>query len=105
MSASIVSIEEFRAILKAQNVPTEQLQFICPHCQTVQSAQDFINAGVSDWEPYIAYSCIGRFSKEKGCDWTLGGLFQIAKLFVIDDEGLKHPRFLPVNFEQGAGVR
>ena len=54
-------------------------QFKCPSCKTVQTIEDFKKAGLekNDIMSYIAFSCVGRFTKEKGCDWTLGGLFQI----------------------------
>lgn len=73
----------------------KQWKFICPQCKTVQTAQDFIDAGVEkeDIEGYIAFSCIGRFTKEKGCDWTLGGLFQIHETEVKFDSGKNRPVF------------
>ena len=69
-------------------------EFVCPSCKTVQTVQDFMDAEVEKEtiEKVIAFSCIGRFTKEKGCDWTLGGLFQIHELEVAF-EGKNHPRF------------
>lgn len=71
--------------------------FVCPSCGTAQSAEDFYAAGFErgkgEVNKYLGFSCIGRFSKDKGCDWTLGGLFHIHTLEVIDDEGEKHMRF------------
>lgn len=66
---------------------------VCPNCNTVQSVQDFYDAGIKEASDYFGYSCIGRFTKDKGCDWTLGGLFQIHNLELIDEEGKPHPRF------------
>lgn len=69
-------------------------QFVCPHCQTIQSAQDYMDAGL-DKETILgvlAYSCVGRFTRSKGCDWTLGGLFQIHTLEIVDEAGKSHPR-------------
>jgi len=90
---------EFTNAVKAQGVPLEQVTFRCPRCQTLQSANDLIEAGagksLDEVERYLAFSCVGRFSKEKGCDWTLGGLFQIHELVVVDSEGKAHPRFMP----------
>jgi len=72
--------------------------YVCPICKTVQGYGDFkrLPEEMSDDKiaSYLAFSCIGRFTEgKKGCDWTLGGLFQIHTLEVIDDEGRKHPRF------------
>lgn len=70
-------------------------KFVCPQCKTVQSFNDLIEAGVSneDAQGVIAFSCIGRYNnKEKGCNWTLGGLFRIHEL-EIEIEGHKRPTF------------
>jgi hypothetical protein len=60
-------------------------KFICPSCRTVQTPQDLVNCGVkkADLNKYLAFSCIGRFGSEKGCDWTLGGLLRIHELEII----------------------
>lgn len=75
--------------------PARNWKFVCPRCKTVQSGQDFLDAGLSieQAQKYLAFSCIGRFVSGKGCDWTLGGLLQIHTLEVLDDEGKAHPRF------------
>ena len=73
-----------------------QWQFVCPACKTVQTVQDLIDAGVpkEDLDGYMAFSCIGRFTEgKKGCDWTLGGLFQIHKMEVVLDNGGKRKVF------------
>jgi len=67
-------------------------KFVCPMCNTAQSFNDLLQAGISedDAQGYVAYSCIGRFNnKEKGCNWTLGGLFSIHKLEVVNEEGTR----------------
>ncbi len=50
-------------------------QFVCPHCGTEQSADDFVRAGLTPEEAKerIAYSCIGRVLDvaEHGCSSTL----------------------------------
>jgi hypothetical protein len=75
------SIEEWRAeAVKRFGDDPKNWKFVCPACKTEQTIQDFIDMGFTEdqWHGYIGYSCIGRFNnKEKGCDWTLGGLFQI----------------------------
>lgn len=81
-------------------------KFVCPICKTVQGVPDFYKAGFEpgkgEVNKYLAFSCIGRFTNAgpwqggapgRGCDWTLGGLFQVHSLVVIDEEGVEHPRF------------
>jgi hypothetical protein len=76
--------------------------------------EDLINAGASPAtvEKYIGFSCIGRFTNAgphktgeppgRGCDWTLGGLFGLQKLEVVDEEGKHHPHFEPATAEEAA---
>ena len=71
-------------------------ELICPACGTVQKPKDFLDMGMSKEEsvPYVGFSCIGRFEKStKGCDWTLGGLFQIHELEIVTDTGHKSAFF------------
>jgi hypothetical protein len=108
-----MTITEFRQTLKDQGVPREHYAFRCPTCRTVQSAADLIAAGAgADFDavqPYLAFSCVGRFTGAgspsdnppgTGCNWTLGGFFLAHQLEVIDDEGKHHPRFEPVSAEE-----
>ena len=102
-----ITLKEFIAELKKQDVSKNNLCFICPMCGTVQNANDLIKAkagkSFKDVEKYLGFSCVGRFThrkpppKEKGtqmgCDWTLGGLFQLHTLEVVTEDGVKHPRF------------
>lgn len=88
-------------------------KFVCPACGTVQSIRQLKDAVVSsggtpaDVEGYIGFSCIGRFTKQgdagisahhkgqswnKGCNWTLGGLFTIHTM-EVEIEGRKRPCF------------
>ena len=63
-------------------------KFICPQCKTVQSGADFLELTkltIEEIPKYVGFSCIGRFTKKKGCDWTLGGLFQIHELEIIQE--------------------
>jgi len=95
-----MTLEEWRAAISSQGKDrTEDVTFRCPRCGTIQSAQDLIDAGAGSnldevWK-YLAFSCVGRWSKSKGCDWTLGGLFQLHELEVITPDGKRHPRFMP----------
>ena len=95
-----MTIAEYRAALQSQGVPIEEVKVICPRCKTEQCANDLIDAGAGnsfdDVQGYIGYSCVGRFDTSKGCNWTLGGLFQLHELEVITEDGKAHPRFMPV---------
>lgn len=115
-----VTLEEFIRQLKSQDLDQEDAVFICPVCKTPQSAADLIAAGAGEnfdsVETYLGFSCVGRWlnagsgltpkgkvkKKEPasyGCNWTLGGLFQLHELEVVDDEGKAHPRFVPASPE------
>lgn len=104
----IITVEEFHAALKDQGVPREHLAFKCPMCGTVQSAQDLIKAGAgktfADVAGYLGFSCVGRFTGAGAprkshdgspCNWSLGGLFQLHKLEVVDEDGKHFPHFEP----------
>ena len=95
-----MTLEAYHKAIKAQGVPILQVQFRCPRCGTPQCAQDLIDAGagktLDEVEKYLAFSCVGRWNSEKGCDWTLGGFFQIHDVEVITPDGKSHPRFMPL---------
>lgn len=114
MSREQISIEEFRARLKAQGLQREHAAFKCPVCATVQSLASLIKAGddPKTAETHVGFSCEGRFSnagpwpgsKDKspgaearrairGCDWTLGGLLRLHNLEIIGEDGKPHPFF------------
>ncbi|MDB6178968.1 hypothetical protein PAF17_15865 [Paracoccus sp. Z330] len=112
-----LTIPEYHAELKAQGVEDRaDLAMICPMCGTVQSARDLIAAGAGlDFESverFLGFSCFGRWTKAgaprkepdgKPCNWTLGGLFSLHKLEVVDESGTKHPRFELATPEQAQG--
>lgn len=56
-------------------------KFKCVQCGHVQSYNDFLRNGIAEDQAdrLIAFSCIGRVVPDRGCDWTLGGLFKIHK--------------------------
>lgn len=62
-------------------------RFMCVACGETQTLQDFLDAGLSKDEAmsHIYFSCIGRLVKGRGCNWSLGGLFQINTLTVVRD--------------------
>lgn len=98
---------EFHARLRAQGVSSNYHHaFRCPACKTVQSATCLIAAGAGTYfeavSPHLAFDCVGRFTGAKrakqeqpgkGCDWTLGGLFQIHELLVRSSGGDMWPSF------------
>jgi hypothetical protein len=109
-----ITVEQFHDRLKAQGVSSrEHTALVCPICGTVQSLASLIKAGVAadKAENYIGFSCEGRFtdagpwpsSKDmtakakkrravRGCNWTLGGLFKVHNLEIMQD-GVTHPMF------------
>lgn len=109
-----MTLQEFQAALIAQGVPTHhEFALVCPMCGTVQTGNDLIAAGAgktfAEVEPYLGFSCIGRFTgapSPRGrpdgmpCNWTLGGLFRTHKLEVVTEDGKHHPRFEPATPEQ-----
>lgn len=71
-------------------------KFECPSCKTHQAAREIVDTGVSedDARGYIGFSCIGRFNnKKRGCDWTLGGLFQLHEVEIDQGDGKLRPIF------------
>jgi hypothetical protein len=101
-----MTLDEYKAAVKAQGVPHEHIAMRCPMCGTIQSGADLIAAGAgADFdavEKYLAFSCVGRFTGAgsprktpdgQPCNWTLGGFFKLHKLEVVTPDGKKHPRF------------
>lgn len=72
-------------------------KFKCPRCGHVQSGESVLEHNPSldilKIRNWIYYSCEGRHNKEHGCDWTLGGLFQIHRVEVVLDDGHVSPVF------------
>lgn len=109
-----LTLEEFRGLIKAQNVDRLDWALVCPMCGTVQSSRLLIqaNAGADfdDVRKFLGFSCVGRFTgkgspasekgKNHGCNWTLGGLFQMHELEVVTEDGTHHPQFEPATEEQ-----
>lgn len=99
MNRRTISYKDFIAELKqaAAGNGITSVRFVCPHCKTPQSAKDLIEVGAGkdfdEVEKYLGFSCIGRFTNDRGCDWTLGGLFQLHELEIILEDGTVCPRF------------
>ena len=65
-------------------------KLICPRCKTVITVEEYpekVRDGAA------GFSCIGRYVKDKGCDWSLGGLFTIHTKEVVTDDGNANPIF------------
>lgn len=60
-----------------------QWKFKCPSCGHVQCGADFEAIGKDRGN--ASFNCIGRFKKDIGCDWSLGGLLQIHSTVVVKD--------------------
>lgn len=109
-----MSIAEWNATCRAQGVPRAHIALKCCVCGTVQSMSDLIAAGAGKTEDevgkYLGFSCVGRYTGAgghktgtppgKGCNWTLGGLFRMHTLEVIDETGKGHPTFEPATAEE-----
>lgn len=70
-------------------------RFKCVQCGHTQSGADFIAAGMTadEAQSRVYYSCIGRWVKGVGCDWTLGGLLRIHNVEVLTADGTLAPVF------------
>jgi len=105
MPTRTITIEEFKNELIAQGVTREHFAVVCVQCGTVQSRQDFVNAkvhpNIEEAQRHWGFSCIGRWVEGTGCDWSLGGLFRIHKLELINgDESDPFPCFEPATPQQ-----
>lgn len=69
-------------------------RFRCVRCGHEQSHEDATtrNPSIGDTSSWIFFSCEGRRTRGVGCDWTLGGLFQVHTLEVFD-QGRLVPSF------------
>jgi len=94
MARNVLTLEEWKN--KAKELFGEDVKewkFKCPQCGEVQTMQDFIKNKVDEPDTKFYFSCIGRWVKDRGCDWTLGGLLQIHKTEVISEDGKNIPVF------------
>lgn len=80
---------------------TTKWKFKCCNCGHEQSIDDFKDAGIEEPEHKVFFSCIGRWTngpgtlgdKKSPCNYTLGGLFRLNVVKVIDEEGREHNVF------------
>ena len=80
-----------------------QWKFKCPACGHGQSVAEVMERhpalSVDEVKKWIYFSCEGRewackrLKPEVGCDWTLGGFFQIHHMTVTAPDGHKSPVF------------
>ena len=95
MNKNILPLEEWLAIGKEKfkTDDVKQFKFECPNCKQTQTAQEFIDAKIENASERFFFSCIGRWVENRGCNWTLGGLLQIHKTEVINQNGGTTPVF------------
>ena len=83
-----LTLAEWRALAEPKfGADIKKWKFKCCNCGQSQSLQEFIDAGVNDPYQKFYFSCIGRWVDNRGCKWTLGGLFQIHDTEVVNEEG------------------
>ncbi|WP_445222205.1 VVA0879 family protein [Bradyrhizobium sp. Pa8] len=121
-----ITISMLHDRLRAQGVSgREHAAFKCVVCETVQSMASLKRAGCPDGrlENQIGFSCEGRWSgagpwpndpdkqaerrgqtDKRGCNWTLGGLFRIHKLEVLDEAGQAQALFEPASPEEAQAL-
>ena len=97
MSRAEYTLEEYRAAAAALAPKGGDVPFVCVRCGTVQSARSFARAGVKSevFEDAVGFSCIGRFARDVGCDWTVGGFLADLGRGAENTtpDGKKHLRF------------
>lgn len=95
----VYQLDEWRAeAVKRFGPDSKNWKYKCSNCGHEQTINDFIKAGIKEPENKVFYSCIGRWTGAEGtinnekspCNYTLGGLFKITNVSVIDEEGKKH---------------
>lgn len=96
LTIKTIKLEAFKKLATERfGEDTKKWKFVCPNCQAAQSAEDLVAAGVDKTEvqKYVGFSCIGRFTEDQGCNWTLGGLFQIHEIEIETEDGQLHRHF------------
>jgi hypothetical protein len=71
------------------------MKFRCVMCGNVQSGASVCARNpeikLEDTVNWIFFACEGRHTDGVGCDWTLGGLFQLHRLEVVWPPDDEHP--------------
>lgn len=114
MSACLqITMDEFLHTLKEQCVPPEHYAFKCVLCGNIQSVASLSKYISPEKAANNVYFCFeGRFTKKRGCDWTLGGLLKIHKMEVLKEDedsavcGIlrAHPIFEPASREEAQAL-
>lgn len=76
-------------------------RFKCPRCGNVATVQEFKDAGAKEPD-HAVKNCIGRFRRDKGCDWAAYGLFDICTVHV---DGMPVFEFAPYEEDNAAQAR
>lgn len=114
-----LTLAEFHDLAKSQNVERDDIAFICPMCDTIQSPRMLIQEGVGACyetvRTIIGFRCVGRFTgkgspsvekgKNHGCNWSLGGLLHMHRLEVSTPGGEIIPCFELASPEQAQELR
>lgn len=97
----VMTMEEWNSMLRDKFGDNfSDWKFVCPVCGRVQSVGDFERHGI---DSNLAYQhCLGRHVSigkkgEKDCNYTIHGLFCLAKTMVINDKCIPVPVFEPAN--------
>lgn len=73
-------------------------RFVCVNCGNVQSATSMVEHNpeldIEDLANSVYFSCEGRLTEGRGCNWSLGGLFRIHKREVVTEDREHIPVFL-----------
>ena len=101
-----ITMDEFIEEGKCKfGIDASNWKLVCPMCNTAQSINDFIEAGIDmdEAKKAIGFACIGRYTnkgtpaeelnKNHGCNWTLGGILRMHKLEIICEDGEVLPHF------------
>ena len=99
-----ISLEEWHEKGKRLFGDYKKWKFKCCNCGNIQTIEDFENLNISNLDPetVVFFSCIGRWiegsqgtlgNKKSPCNYTLGGLFDIGKVKVIDEKDVEHSVF------------
>lgn len=82
---------------------TGKWRFVCVSCGHVQSIDGIRERSPGrDFKLVVSqapFACEGRWNPDVGCDWSLGGLFQLHTVEVVYRDGTVAPTF---DFEEVA---
>jgi hypothetical protein len=89
-----LTLEEWRAAaVEKYGKDMREWKFKCCKCGETQSLKDFEDANIKEPSTKFYFSCIGRWIKDRGCNWTLGGLLRMHDTEVKNEDGENIPVF------------